>query len=94
MRMSKKSIKSLINGIKKMYKPHLTGNMTNSIDYVYKNLNEKYAEVALELEGAFDMQLDTYNLHNLIVNYEQYKSIHQMVLNNQNKEIEVFVEDE
>lgn len=66
---------NLINSIKRQTQPFLTGDMTQSVDYVYHNLSEQHAKAALWLFEKKSMTIDSYNLHDLILNYDNYKAL-------------------
>lgn len=69
--MSKAS--RFVDSVRQQTRSLLTGDMTQSVDYVYQNLREHHAKAAIWLHENERMNLDAYNLHDLILNYDHLK---------------------
>lgn len=69
------SAKNLIKSVKAQSRQYLTGDLTQSVDYVYHNIELKHARAALWLSTHKQMDLNAYNLHDLILNYDSMKML-------------------
>ena len=69
------SAKKLIKSVKAQSRKYLTGDLTQSVDYVYHNIELKHAKAALWLNTHRQMDLNAYNLHDLILNYDSMEML-------------------
>ena len=69
---------SILRDIKKQFKDILKKypeEKKNSTGFVYDNLELKHVKAAIYLYQNNGMNINAYNLHDLILNYDQYKTI-------------------
>lgn len=67
------NFKKMTEQLKKTMLKHLTGDINNSSDYVYRNIKPNHLKAADWLGKHKGMIFDTYNLHDLIANWDMCK---------------------